>query len=262
MTSIDTKEYHKAKITHTTMDQQQQSSVNVFAAYTSALDEKTRQFMEEAMRSSQGQFPLQWLQTFIRRLAAKDMELQDRERQVTEYVKAMNYSYSAASYYPANAERHDTRRYRPYENRNYRGTGDRGSRGGYDRGRQSGYDRERRGRDSHVSRGRSMNRSYYRPERSDLEQGDRHERSDRHERERGVDKNLEKTYKPTHTEEYEDDQTCKHADLSEPSLQKEEQDEQYKVHDEQYKEHHEQCRKQQHDDDDETDNQDLEDGEY
>lgn len=55
---------------------------NVFGAYTTALDEKTRQFMEEATAYSQGTFPVKWLQTFIRRLAAKDMELQDRERQL------------------------------------------------------------------------------------------------------------------------------------------------------------------------------------
>ena len=96
---------------------------NVFAAYTSSLDEKTRQFMEEATSHSQGQFPTQWLQTFIRRLAAKDLELQDRERYLMEYSHRMmtdsqqqtNRSYGRTDY-----ERHSPRRSprhspRPYD---------------------------------------------------------------------------------------------------------------------------------------------------
>ena len=93
---------------------------NVFAAYTSALDEKTRQFMEEATSHSQGQFPTQWMQTFIRRLAAKDLELQDRERYLMEYSHQMmsnsQQQQTSRNYGRTDYERHSPRRSpRPYD---------------------------------------------------------------------------------------------------------------------------------------------------
>jgi hypothetical protein len=186
------------------MDQQQ--PINVFAAYTSALDEKTRHFMEEAMRSSQGQFPVQWLQTFIRRLAAKDMELQDRERQVTEYVKAMNYSYQQQSqqshYRSRDYERSDQYnprgshdgRYRPYRGRgsdrdNHRGRGvDYNVRGrNYER-------REYRGKDK-----RSMNKTYYSSAYDDKQRDEK--KYDKQQHDDDVNQDLDRDFQPTKDEE-------------------------------------------------------------
>lgn len=78
---------------------------NVFNAYTASLDEKTRQFMEEATAHSHGNFPLKWIQTFIRRLAAKDMELQDREQQL------MNLLLQSQSQYPQSQHQQYRERY-------------------------------------------------------------------------------------------------------------------------------------------------------
>lgn len=246
----------------------EQHPINVFAAYTSALDEKTRQFMEEAMRSSQGQFPVQWLQTFIRRLAAKDMELQDRERQVTEYVKAMNYSYSA-SYQSANSQRqqhpryasqhsqytsqhpqhtsqHDTQRYRPYEQRTYRGSG---RRGGDDRGRR-GTTGDERGRNSVGHRGRSTNKSYYRSERTDgrVFTGDTSERQERHDEEVCDDEKHVQKPEETFTSEY-DEQRLDSKQEKDPRKDYHQcKDENPSVRQEEY--------------DEQSDHNDLEDGEY
>lgn len=90
---------------------------NVFAAYTSALDEKTRQFMEEATAHSQGQFPTQWLQTFIRRLAAKDLELQDRERYLMEYSQRMMSNFQQPSGRSYGRSGYERRSPRPYDRR-------------------------------------------------------------------------------------------------------------------------------------------------
>lgn len=64
--------------------QQQQPAYYAWpqATYTQALDDQARLFYSEAMRYSNNQFPLEYLQTLIRRLAAKDLELQDRENQL------------------------------------------------------------------------------------------------------------------------------------------------------------------------------------
>lgn len=86
------------------------SAPNVFGAYTAALDEKTRQFMEEATAFSQGSFPIKWLQTFIRRLASKDMELQDRERQLMA-----QYQIQSENYY----HQRNQRPYRRRDNRSF-----------------------------------------------------------------------------------------------------------------------------------------------
>lgn len=101
---------------------------NVFAAYTTALDERTRQFMEEALAHSQGGFPVQWLQTFIRRMAAKDMELQDRERQLSNMIQEQHqrqYQSHPRRGYDRGQERgrgrgrgrREPREYRPYHPR-------------------------------------------------------------------------------------------------------------------------------------------------
>ena len=89
---------------------------NVFGAYTTALDEKTRQFMDEATAYSQGAFPVKWLQTFIRRLAAKDMELQDRERQLM-----LQYQQQQVP-----SDRYRRPQTQPYRRRDTRGNGNRG----------------------------------------------------------------------------------------------------------------------------------------
>ena len=121
---------------------------NVFGAYTAALDEKTRQFMEEAMASSQGSFPIKWLQTFIRRLASKDMELQDRERQMMAQYQQVHYNQRSQRFPSHPYRRRDnrsfhrgsnefsggSRQYVQRSNENYRRSGGRG------RGRGRSYD--------------------------------------------------------------------------------------------------------------------------
>ena len=72
--------------------------------------------MEEATAYSQGAFPVKWLQTFIRRLAAKDMELQDRERQLM-----LQYQQQQVP-----SDRYRRPQTQPYRRRDTRGNGNRG----------------------------------------------------------------------------------------------------------------------------------------
>jgi len=118
--------------------------------YTSVLDEHSRQFYEEAMRQSGGNFPMEYLQTTIRRLAAKDLELQDRERRVFQMLKQV-----PAPYVPRES------RGRPYyHSQGERGQDQRRGRGrGQDRQGQ-GQDRQGQGHDQRQVRGQDQRREY------------------------------------------------------------------------------------------------------
>lgn len=46
------------------------------------IEERYKQFYDEAMKYSSGKFPVEYLQSLLHRLAAKDLELQQREREL------------------------------------------------------------------------------------------------------------------------------------------------------------------------------------
>lgn len=135
------------------------------------VDDIYNKYREEAMRVSPGTFPYEYLQSCLHRLACKDLELQERERQLYAYQQTMYQQHQHVYRGRGYRDRSQIRR-RPYNSHPEPRAATGGSRGRYHRSRDqdhhtssSTYQRRRsRDQDHHTSssthqRRRSRDRS-------------------------------------------------------------------------------------------------------
>jgi hypothetical protein len=157
--------------------------------YDSALEEKYREFYDEAMLHSNGNFPQEYLRSTIRKLARKDLELQEKERQLftlhqslsNEVLARQHKSYRRRDDY-SNDRRHSENRdreYNPSRGRvTYRGRRNyRGDRRTYERSNERSDNRPYE-RSNERSNERSDNRPYERSKYEKYNPRSREERSE------------------------------------------------------------------------------------
>ena len=141
-----------------TSQSQYQETQNPAAQYYEAqeqmLSDRSNQLYQEALHHSGGNFPLEYLQETVRRLAVKEMYLDERERQLMVYIARCNRG--GGGYRGQRSERSRGGRGRGgWRGNDYRG--DRNSNDQSSRGQRGGYTSSRG--DNYSRGGRYRNRS-------------------------------------------------------------------------------------------------------
>jgi hypothetical protein len=70
--------------------QDTQNAAQYYEAQEQLLSDRSNQLYQEALHHSGGNFPLEYLQETVRRLAVKEMYLDERERQLMVYIARCN----------------------------------------------------------------------------------------------------------------------------------------------------------------------------